>query len=244
MSWNLNDCLLAIGVTLVAGFFYLQERRIKDFNDLYLEIRHEVNSMKLAHKDEIHALRLKMFDYLEKQNAKNMFSNMKNNLEERIKLTEETHTNNTRRVLDQIDGIESRLGLPVAFYSRLSQHHHSSPPGTVLKFDDVKLNIGSGYNPVNGKFSASENGLYFFTWNYLIQNGNNAYIGAYVNGKQEVDTCTYSHGNPFNLATGSLVVKLTKGDEVWLQVFYKQAEFLHSTYTFFMGYKLSALPSS
>ncbi|XP_062590208.1 multimerin-2-like isoform X2 [Saccostrea cucullata] len=220
----MKDFLIAVGVAFVAGFFYLQERRI---NDLYLEFRHEVNSMKLAHKEEILQLHLKIFDYSEKGKAQLMFSNMEKNLDQRMKAAEEALTNNTKKVLDQIDGIEKRLGVPAAFYSRLSQHHHNSPPGTVLKFDDVKLNIGSGYNPTNGKFSASENGIYFFTWNYLINDGNNGYIGAYVNGKEEVDTCTYSHNNPFNLATGSLVMKLKKGDEVWLQVFYKQAGFLH-----------------
>ncbi|XP_061186572.1 uncharacterized protein LOC133194685 [Saccostrea echinata] len=95
----MKDCLVAVGVAFVAGFFYLQEKRI---NDLYLEFRHEVNSIKLAHKDEILALHLKMFDYSEKGKAHHMFLNMEKNLEKRMKAAEETLTNSTREVLDQI----------------------------------------------------------------------------------------------------------------------------------------------
>ncbi|XP_062590209.1 uncharacterized protein LOC134251804 isoform X3 [Saccostrea cucullata] len=95
----MKDFLIAVGVAFVAGFFYLQERRI---NDLYLEFRHEVNSMKLAHKEEILQLHLKIFDYSEKGKAQLMFSNMEKNLDQRMKAAEEALTNNTKKVLDQI----------------------------------------------------------------------------------------------------------------------------------------------
>lgn len=140
-----------------------------------------------------------------------------------------------------VGDIKNKLGEPVAFFSRISQHHYNLPPGTIIKFDDAKLNIGEGFSSSSGKFQAPEQGLYFFTWNYLIRTGTNAYIGAYVSGKQEVDTCTYASFNSHILASGSLVVKLKTGDEVWLQVFYKQADFLHSTYTFFTGHKIIAM---
>jgi hypothetical protein len=138
--------------------------------------------------------------------------------------------------------MKQKLEQPVAFYSRISQHQNHVPPGTIIKFDDVRFNFGDGFSSSSGKFQAPVQGLYFFTWNYLINNSGNAYIGAYVNGKQEVDTCTYASNPYVTLASGSLVVQLKTGDEVWLQVFYKEANFLHSTYTFFTGHKIMTMP--
>ncbi|XP_028415483.1 complement C1q tumor necrosis factor-related protein 3-like [Dendronephthya gigantea] len=45
-----------------------------------------------------------------------------------------------------------------------------------IKFIDVALNIGNGYNPSTGKFTAPTAGLYQFTATYLQRNGYNSRV--------------------------------------------------------------------
>ncbi|XP_055999897.1 heavy metal-binding protein HIP-like [Ostrea edulis] len=251
----MKDILLAVVVTLVASYLYQQLERRN--HDLYLEFKQEMNSISLKHNDEIHALQLQLLDFY-KTEANRAVIDLERTLEGKIKRLDETLSSN---VLTRLDGVEKTVGAPTAFYSRLSKDHRETEPGTILKFEDVKLNTCDNYKPLTGKFVAPENGIYFFLWNCLTQPGGNIYIGAYVNGEQQADTCSYSsdtgyvarHNSQHHRtegqsasagisASGSFVLKLRTGDEVWLQVFHRRAEFLHSKYTYFTGHKIIALP--
>lgn len=53
---------------------------------------------------------------------------------------------------------------PVAFQAHLSVDHALYPTSATIKFDDVVLNSGSGYNPATGKFTCPNDGFYSFTW--------------------------------------------------------------------------------
>ncbi|XP_062590224.1 complement C1q-like protein 2 [Saccostrea cucullata] len=245
------DTLVVVVVAHSAGLFYLQlERRM---HDIQMEFRQEVNTMKLKHGSELYDMQLKLLDFY-KIEANRKLSDLQRTLEGQIKLLDETLSNSTKDILTRLEIVERNIGTPTAFYSRLSQDYRNSQPGTILKFDDAILNIGNRYNPLNGKFIAAEHGIYFFSWSCLTKTGGNIYIWAYVNGQQFVDTCTYSDGNrvsEYNRQysnnnaisnSGTFVMELKKNDEVWLQVYHREAEFLHSKYTYFTGHKVLSLP--
>ena len=50
----------------------------------------------------------------------------------------------------------------MAFTARLTTDLHTNV-GDIIKFDNVQLNIGSGYDDVTGRFTAPSNGTYEFT---------------------------------------------------------------------------------
>ena len=45
-----------------------------------------------------------------------------------------------------------------------------------IKFNDVTLNIGNGYNPSTGKFTAPVDGIYQISVSYLQRNGYKSYV--------------------------------------------------------------------
>jgi hypothetical protein len=87
-----------------------------------------------------------------------------------------------------------------------------------LKFDDVKVNEGSPYNPLNGRFIALLNGLYSF--NMVYQASESQSILLYLNGSLVetfvTTTTTQTYRIPF-------MRYLNSGDEIEIIVYNKLA---------------------
>ncbi|XP_022300645.2 uncharacterized protein LOC111108853 [Crassostrea virginica] len=60
----------------------------------------------------------------------------------------------------------------IAFQANLKHNLQNLPINTALKFDNVRLNKGGGYDPNTGIFTAPEDGVYSFAWSFLSNNGN------------------------------------------------------------------------
>ena len=85
----------------------------------------------------------------------------------------------------------------------------------VVKFEDVKVNRGQGYNPSTGVFTAPRKGLYHFSCVIMAHsshqvhyqlNKNNA---AYIRG--------YSNKSGYATSTISDVIEMKKGDRVFIK---------------------------
>ncbi len=87
-----------------------------------------------------------------------------------------------------------------------------------LKFDDVKINEGSPYNPLNGRFTALLNGLYSF--NIVYQADESQSILFYLNGSLAETfvgtTATQTYRIPF-------MKYLNAGDEIEIVIYNKLA---------------------
>ena len=107
---------------------------------------------------------------------------------------------------------------PVGFYALLSATE--AHPGThhTIIFDDVKTNIGNGYNKYTGAFSAPQSGLYFISWTIvtfchdtvftqLVHN--NVPVGFFET--DSTDVCDITVG------TGNVVLQLGAGDVVFVR---------------------------
>jgi hypothetical protein len=87
-----------------------------------------------------------------------------------------------------------------------------------LKFDDVKINEGSPYNPLNGRFTALLDGLYSF--NIVYQANESQSILLYLNGSLAetfvATTATQTYRVPF-------MKYLNAGDEIEIFIYNKLA---------------------
>lgn len=89
-----------------------------------------------------------------------------------------------------------------------------------IKFDKILMNEGGHYNASSGKFVCSVPGIYYFTYDITLANKHLA-IGLVHNGQYRIRTFDANTGN-HDVASGSTILALKEGDEVWLQIFYSE----------------------
>jgi hypothetical protein len=127
----------------------------------------------------------------------------------------------------------------VAFHAALKYSLRNVPANTILKFEEVLLNKGNGYNPKTGIFTAPTNGIYSFEWTFITKRGSTVYIEAAVNDARMATTCVKEEASVHTSASGHLLYELKAGDKVWLRTFSVSAGYIHADkYTFFSGHKL------
>ncbi|KAM4677942.1 complement C1q tumor necrosis factor-related protein 2 [Discoglossus pictus] len=89
-----------------------------------------------------------------------------------------------------------------------------------IKFDKILMNEGGHYNVTSGKYVCGIPGTYFFTYDITLANKHLA-IGLVHNGHYKIKTFDANTGN-HDIASGSTILPLKLGDEVWLQIFYSE----------------------
>ena len=105
---------------------------------------------------------------------------------------------------------------PVHFYVQRnsSLYTHSTP----IPFELARMNEGNAMNLTSGKFTAPRQGVYFFSFTGWMTHSNNHYsLGLYLNGTQIGREWSPTSGwSPVTLYS---TLHLTKGDQVWLQIY-------------------------
>ncbi|KAG9346760.1 hypothetical protein JZ751_007077 [Albula glossodonta] len=89
-----------------------------------------------------------------------------------------------------------------------------------IRFNRILMNEGGHYNASDGKFVCSIPGVYYFTYDITLANKHLA-IGLVHNGQYKIKTFDANTGN-HDVASGSTVLRLQRGDQVWLQIFYSE----------------------
>uniref|UniRef100_A0AAY4BCS0 C1q domain-containing protein n=1 Tax=Denticeps clupeoides TaxID=299321 RepID=A0AAY4BCS0_9TELE len=92
-----------------------------------------------------------------------------------------------------------------------------------IRFNKVFLNEQRHYDGISGKFRCVLPGVYFFTYHFTIY-PRDAKVGLYRNDRPVLFTYDQYKERDLDQASGSVLLKLQAGDEVWLQV-YGEEEF-------------------
>ncbi|XP_028413886.1 complement C1q-like protein 2 [Dendronephthya gigantea] len=109
-----------------------------------------------------------------------------------------------------------------------------------IKFNDVALNIGNGYNPSTGKFTAPTAGLYQFTATYLQRDGYNS--GVRLMKNNNIISEIHANHKTYDQLTKTIFVVLAKGDTFWVELRNGSTYSIYGSgrYTEFGGFLLSA----
>lgn len=107
--------------------------------------------------------------------------------------------------------------------------------GSVIQFNSVKTNYGSGFNSGNFRFTAPSEGLYVFTWSLALHSS------YYGNTKLLKNGSVYHQvhcQSAYQQCGATVTVWLNKGDQVWLTAA-SSSVYLYATYTSFAGWKIN-----
>ncbi|VDI17338.1 Hypothetical predicted protein [Mytilus galloprovincialis] len=123
------------------------------------------------------------------------------------------HTSNNVTMSTYMQELKETMMKP-AFSAFLTKTINPFSGNDILKFDDVRINLGSHYNPKTGKFTAPKSGMYQISYNLMGYqkstvtfqiNKNN---GAFVYG--------YADGSGYATSPSSVLMELEKGDLVYI----------------------------
>ena len=100
-----------------------------------------------------------------------------------------------------------------AFSASRSQSK-SLGPGEIILFDKVWTNVGNGFNPKTGKFTAPQSGLYQFSGTVMSAKNTLLYVFLFKNDKP---TVSFYAGVGYDTGTINMVFKLQKGETVYMK---------------------------
>lgn len=100
------------------------------------------------------------------------------------------------------------------FFATLKTHPFTlNGVNDVVKFEDVRINRGGGYNPNDGVFTAPRRGIYQISCMLLGEKSNLVKFSMMKNDS----AYTFGHVGSYDSQTLSSVLELKKGDRVYIK---------------------------
>uniref|UniRef100_A0A3B4T704 C1q domain-containing protein n=1 Tax=Seriola dumerili TaxID=41447 RepID=A0A3B4T704_SERDU len=123
--------------------------------------------------------------------------------------------------LNALTDVSSTSVSKMAFTAALGSSVGPFEQDTPLKYQRILSNIGSGYNPATGIFTAMTRGLYYFS--YTMYNNNsgqpNSVASLMMNSQKVVSTWDTVGDDSQDSATNAAVVQLEAGDSVFVKLY-------------------------
>ena len=128
--------------------------------------------------------------------------------------------------------------LQPAFFASLKKHPYTlAGANAVIKFEDVRVNRGKGYDPSTGVFTAPRKGLYHISCLIFGISGNSLHYQ--LNKNDAAYTYGYTTKGIHTSSTISSLMEMKKGDRVFVKHNSSASEKIHGGhYTTFSGYLL------
>lgn len=131
----------------------------------------------------------------------------------------------------------SKMAFSAALGASAGPFQHDTP----LKYQKIFSNVGSGYNPATGIFTARVSGVYYFR--YTMYNNNagqpNSAVSLMMNSQQLVSTWDTVGNDNNDSATNAAVLQLNAGDSVYVKLWANREVYDDgSNYNTFSGFLL------
>ncbi|XP_060586876.1 inner ear-specific collagen-like [Ruditapes philippinarum] len=124
----------------------------------------------------------------------------------------------------------------VAFSAVMSHAVKHLGDKQTIKFDNVLLNDGHGYEPNTGVFTAPLSGTYLFTYNFGHHGTGETWLELVKNGGVQNGAAVEGHFGEQNLQGGNAaIIKVNRGDTVWVETFQVPDVTAQGTFTTFSG---------
>ena len=103
----------------------------------------------------------------------------------------------------------------IGFTAGVTSSSSSWSSGTLV-FPKVITNVGNGYNPSDGVFTAPRAGVYVFFVNVQGYSNNDVYVDIVLNGANKVRTMAQTN---YDAGPNLAVLSLQTGDRVWVKFY-------------------------
>ncbi|KAG8131189.1 hypothetical protein E2320_017749 [Naja naja] len=125
----------------------------------------------------------------------------------------------------------------VAFMASMATHFSNQNSGII--FSSVETNIGNFFDVMTGRFGAPVNGVYFFSFNMMKhEDVEEVYVYLMHNGNTVFSLYSFESKGKSDSSSNSAVLKLAKGDEVWLRMGNGALHGDHQRFSTFAGFLL------
>ncbi|XP_004059030.5 complement C1q tumor necrosis factor-related protein 3 isoform X1 [Gorilla gorilla gorilla] len=127
--------------------------------------------------------------------------------------------------------------LQIAFMASLATHFSNQNSGII--FSSVETNIGNFFDVMTGRFGAPVSGVYFFTFSMMKhEDVEEVYVYLMHNGNTVFSMYSYEMKGKSDTSSNHAVLKLAKGDEVWLRMGNGALHGDHQRFSTFAGFLL------
>uniref|UniRef100_A0ABI7Y052 C1q domain-containing protein n=1 Tax=Felis catus TaxID=9685 RepID=A0ABI7Y052_FELCA len=154
------------------------------------------------------------------------------------------HGNNGNNGATGHEGAKGEKGYPgippelqIAFMASLATHFSNQNSGII--FSSVETNIGNFFDVMTGRFGAPVSGVYFFTFSMMKhEDVEEVYVYLMHNGNTVFSMYSYETKGKSDTSSNHAVLKLAKGDEVWLRMGNGALHGDHQRFSTFAGFLL------
>lgn len=151
---------------------------------------------------------------------------------------------NHDKQLKALADVTSAASSKIAFTATLESSVGPPERYTSLKYQRVLTNIGKGYNPATGIFTATVRGVYYFRYTMFnnIVGHPNSVVLLMKNGQRMVSSWDTAGGDANDSASNAAVLQLEVGDNVYVQLFRNRLLYddgmFYNTFSGFLLYSL------
>nr|XP_022289285.1 multimerin-2-like [Crassostrea virginica] len=146
-------------------------------------------------------------------------SELKKSEYERLKLSASVSSLETFRLNMSKSKCESS---EIVAFTAIVTQDMTSQNGQTLVFPHIISNVGGGYNGNTGVFTAPRDGVYVFFCKITGQdNPRDMVFDIILNGSAQTQHLVYGRSaNPYRTSSNSIVLQLTHGDRVWINMYW------------------------
>ncbi|XP_028673795.2 complement C1q-like protein 2 [Erpetoichthys calabaricus] len=135
-------------------------------------------------------------------------------------------------------------GTSVIFSATLNKNGYVGPfnAPTTIAFTKIHVNLGNGYNPSTGIFTAYRKGIYFFTFTAFLNSNKQMFVSLMKNNDMLVGVWDSYTPDGNDAGSNTAIVQLEVGDNVYVRLHEeKQIYDDGAGYTSFSGFLLLPL---
>ncbi|KAH3805392.1 hypothetical protein DPMN_133695 [Dreissena polymorpha] len=123
-----------------------------------------------------------------------------------------------QQLVKEVNILKDQLKVPtINFRACITTYSTDVSSGLDVIFHTVEENVGQGYDPASGKFTASVPGMYLFSVQYCVYTKKNVHLEIVHQGKTLQRSANYDNASDYPCVTMQVSTVVAMGHQVWVR---------------------------